>query len=59
MRWSVSMDYPPWAWALVVGLAVLVLARLVAAQPVEIPATWGGDLGSRPRLTGSWGGATG
>jgi len=26
------------------------------AQPVEVPDTWGGDFGSRPRLTGSWGG---
>jgi porin len=26
------------------------------AQPVEVPATWGGDIWSRPRLTGNWGG---
>jgi porin len=26
------------------------------AQPVAVPDTWGGDLWSRPRLTGSWGG---
>ena len=35
--------------------AVLLLGPIPArAQPVEIPATWGGDLWSRPRLTGSW-----
>jgi carbohydrate-selective porin OprB len=28
----------------------------VRAQPVTVPDTWGGDLWSRPRLTGSWGG---
>jgi porin len=32
------------------------MASAVNAQPVPIPATWGGDFGSRPRLTGSWGG---
>jgi porin len=26
------------------------------AMPPAIPDTWGGDLGSRPRLTGNWGG---
>ena len=26
------------------------------AQPVDVPDTWGGDLLSRPRLTGDWGG---
>ena len=26
------------------------------AQPVDVPPTWGGDLLSRPRLTGDWGG---
>ena len=56
MRRSGSLDHPTWAWAMVVGLVVLVLARLVDAQPVDIPATWGGDFWSRPRLTGNWGG---
>jgi porin len=41
---------------MVVGLALLVMAGPTHAQPVPIPATWGGDLWSRPRLTGSWGG---
>jgi len=27
-----------------------------ALGPVEVPETWGGDLSSRPRLTGDWGG---
>jgi porin len=26
------------------------------AQPVAVPDTWGGDVWSRPRLTGDWGG---
>src|SRR5882672_11474043 len=49
MRLSVSIDHPTWAWVMVVGLVVLVLARPVHAQPVDIPATWGGDFWSRPR----------
>ena len=36
------------------GLALLVGPGPVRAQPVEIPPTWGGDLLSRPRLTGDW-----
>jgi porin len=44
------------AWAIVLGLVVLAIVSPVYAQPVEIPATWGGDFWSRPRLTGSWGG---
>ncbi|MDO8938383.1 MAG: hypothetical protein Q7U98_04435 [Methylicorpusculum sp.] len=27
-----------------------------ALGPVEVPETWGGDLASRQRLTGDWGG---
>jgi porin len=37
-------------------LLVLLNTGRAAAQPVDIPATWGGDFWSRPRLTGSWGG---
>jgi porin len=44
------------AWALVLALVLLVMAGPTRAQPVDIPATWGGDFWSRPRLTGSWGG---
>jgi porin len=25
-----------------------------SAQPIDVPPTWGGDIWSRPRLTGSW-----
>lgn len=38
------------------GPALLVSALPARAQPVDVPATWGGDLESRPRLTGAWGG---
>jgi porin len=43
-------------WALVLALVLLGMAGPTRAQPVDIPATWGGDLWSRPRLTGNWGG---
>lgn len=32
------------------------LPHAAAAQPYPVPPTWGGDLLSRPRLTGDWGG---
>lgn len=35
---------------------LLVGAGAAVAQPVDVPPTWGGDLWTRPRLTGSWGG---
>jgi len=35
---------------------VLATVGLVGAQPVDVPPTYGGDLWSRPRLTGNWGG---
>jgi porin len=38
-------------------LATLFSASLPAlAMPEAIPETWGGDLATRPRLTGDWGG---
>jgi len=37
-------------------LGLLPLSAPAQAQPVEMPATWGGDIWSRPRLTGNWGG---
>ena len=56
MRLHVCMHRATCAWAIVLGLVVLVMAGPTRAQPVDIPATWGGDFWSRPRLTGSWGG---
>ena len=43
-------------WALALGLLLLAMAGPAHAQPVDIPATWGGDFRYRPRLTGGWGG---
>ena len=41
-------------------LAILIIALIapfqVQAMQYAIPETWGGDLGSRSRLTGNWGG---
>ena len=56
MRLHVYMHRATCAWAIVLGLVALVMGSPVHAQPVDIPATWGGDFWSRPRLTGSWGG---
>src|SRR5271165_2961753 len=39
-----------------VALSLLVASCPADAQPVDVPATWGGNLWSRPRLTGDWGG---
>jgi porin len=55
-RLHVCMPRTICAWAIVLGLVVLVMAGPTHAQPVDIPATWGGDFWSRPRLTGNWGG---
>jgi porin len=41
---------------LIVGLAWLACSVPARAQPYAVPDTWGGDLQSRPRLTGDWGG---
>jgi porin len=41
-------------WALCVALAVTVTAGPAAAQPVDVPPTWGGSFWDRPRLTGDW-----
>ena len=43
-------------WRLLVGLAFVILSHSARAQLVDVPTTWGGDLLSRPRLTGDWGG---
>lgn len=42
--------------ALLLGLAILVAPDAAKAQPYDVPATWGGDFLTRPRLTGDWGG---
>jgi len=36
------------AWAIILDLVLLVMASPSRAQPVDIPATWGGDFWSRP-----------
>ena len=56
MSLHVCMHRVPCAWAIILGLVLLVMVGHTSAQPVDIPATWGGDFWSRPRLTGSWGG---
>ena len=56
VRLHVCMPRAICAWASVLGLVMLIMAGPTRAQPVDIPATWGGDFWSRPRLTGSWGG---
>ena len=42
------------SWAVFVALAALVHAGAAAAQPVDVPPTWGGSFWDRPRLTGDW-----
>ena len=40
-----------------IGLAVVIAVSApvaATAQPYDVPPTWGGDLWSRPRLTGDW-----
>jgi porin len=37
-------------------LSALGIALPLHATPTALPETWGGDLASRPRLTGNWGG---
>jgi porin len=44
-----------WLAVAAVGLACA-LASVAAAQPIEEPKTYAGDIWSRPRLTGDWGG---
>jgi porin len=43
------------ALLILLGLGFLAAAPAIA-QPYAVPPTWGGDLESRPRLTGDWGG---
>ena len=41
-------------WTAMLGWALLAAPGTVSAQSVDVPLTWGGDFGDRPRLTGSW-----
>ena len=45
-----------WSTAALIGSALLVFTEFAHAQsgPIDIPPTWGGDVWSRPRLTGDW-----
>jgi len=42
---------------LIALVAALGTVPPLLAMPTDTPDTWGGDLASRPRLTGDWGGA--
>jgi porin len=42
------------ARVVLLGLLLMLPAVVASAQPIDVPPTWGGDLWSRPRLTGSW-----
>jgi porin len=39
-----------------IGAALLTASGPAGAQPYEVPPTWGGDIWTRSRLTGDWGG---
>jgi porin len=47
---------PAKALLLFAAIAALAIAAPANAQPYPAPPTWGGDLQSRARLTGDWGG---
>lgn len=49
-------DTPAKALALLAFVVALATSLPLCAQPYPVPPTWGGDLGSRARLTGDWGG---
>src|ERR1700726_2153605 len=54
---AMSLKTPnPRAWALLASLILLFVPSPASAQPYPTPDTWGGDIWSRPRLTGDWGG---
>src|SRR5580692_4325222 len=53
---GVSANHRLTAWLFLVGLTMLVAPDAIRAQPYPVPDTWGGDIFSRPRLTGDWGG---
>jgi len=41
-------------WLVLVVALAAVAPVAASAQPYEVPPTWGGDIWSRPRLTGDW-----
>lgn len=43
-----------YAAMLLPGVFLLLAAAPANAQPYDVPPTWGGDIWSSPRLTGSW-----
>lgn len=51
-----NLENCPRAWIFLAGLIMLVAPDIARTQPYEVPETWGGDIWSRPRLTGDWGG---
>jgi porin len=56
-RWSKPSSASAWlTLAAVLLLGLTVAATPARAQPYTVPSTWGGDLLSRPRLTGDWDG---
>jgi porin len=44
------------AWIVLSAIVLLFGSYSANAQPYPVPPTWGGDLESRPRLTGDWDG---
>lgn len=42
---------------IVTGLVAVCMTNAARAQPYDLPPTWGGDIFSRPRLTGDWDGS--
>ncbi len=51
-----SQDTLAKALAPLAFVTALATSMPLYAQPYPVPPTWGGDLASRPRLTGDWGG---
>jgi porin len=39
-----------------IGAVLFIASAPISAQPYAVPPTWGGDIWTRPRLTGDWGG---
>jgi porin len=53
---EISANHVVKTWLFILGLFVLLAPDGALAQPYDLPATWGGDIFSRPRLTGDWDG---